>query len=458
MASKGTGWIYQAIDITYKNEYYQIMFEGVRGDGNKGDIALDDITITNSHCEEEPKTVLSGIAEHTTKIIREREESFDTTTSSNWLSVLASRPENITKAGTFRECVSQFLESKVVPILAGIISFIDTNRNLDILIRNEEQEQNWQTEVWLKIINDPELTQLNYMTIVSPKQKQELSEYVVKTTSSTGRVFSAIMPFSWLIYNQIDEVLVNTKKTLQESDDLINEALKAADIFQDFPLGRLLLSIEEVTTQDILQCYIRDFVFMVYPVQTENECNLVCENVAIECKTLLRGEYGRLLPSLFGCHIVYAYQAARFNNFSHIVCVWPDCSEKVLEYQQGESKNFLVTDEENTLDILALQLLIDDLKPVKDALNKPEPRNKWLQKVCQYRPVVERIFGHFKQDVQNQELKYREQCQQGLQQARYRWTRTFIVKLFIENVCMSNEEEGKEVIRCMALWTVCILL
>lgn len=65
-------------------------------------------------------------------------------------------------------------------------------------------------------------------------------------------------------------------------DDLINEALKAADIFQDFPLGRLLLSTEEVTTQDILQCYIRDFVFMVYPVQTENECNVskIIQNMA----------------------------------------------------------------------------------------------------------------------------------------------------------------------------------
>lgn len=40
---------------------------------------------------------------------------------------------------------------------------------------------------------------------------------------------------------------------------------------------------------------------------------------------------------------------------------------------------------------------------------------------------------------------------------RYKWTRTFIVKLFIENVCISNEEEGKEVIRCMALWTVSYL-
>lgn len=48
---QGTAWIYQAINLTYKNEYFQIMFEGVRGVGNKGDIALDDITITNSYCE-----------------------------------------------------------------------------------------------------------------------------------------------------------------------------------------------------------------------------------------------------------------------------------------------------------------------------------------------------------------------------------------------------------------------
>lgn len=100
----------------------------------------------------------------------------------------------------------------MVPILAGIVSFIDTNRNLDILIRNDEQKQTWQTDLWLHFINDPELTQLNYATIVSPKQ-QELQEVFVKTTSATGKVFSATMPFSWLLYNQIDEVLTNTKET-----------------------------------------------------------------------------------------------------------------------------------------------------------------------------------------------------------------------------------------------------
>lgn len=47
--------------------------------------------------------------------------------------------------------------------------------------------------------------------------------------------------------------------------------LKAADIFRDFPVGKLLLSIDGVSTHAILECYIRDFVHMVYPVQTEDE-------------------------------------------------------------------------------------------------------------------------------------------------------------------------------------------
>ncbi|CAC5426847.1 unnamed protein product [Mytilus coruscus] len=49
---KGTAWIYQAINLTYKNDNFQIKFEGVRGDGSKGDIALDDITITNTYCKD----------------------------------------------------------------------------------------------------------------------------------------------------------------------------------------------------------------------------------------------------------------------------------------------------------------------------------------------------------------------------------------------------------------------
>ena len=104
------------------------------------------------------------------------------------------------------------LESKVIPLLAGIIAFIDTNRNLDILTNNEE----WKIDLWLQIFNDPELTQLKYSLIVSPSRQQELQEVAVKSTSMEGKVFLAVMPFSWLIFGQIDDVLRNFMTSAKE--------------------------------------------------------------------------------------------------------------------------------------------------------------------------------------------------------------------------------------------------
>ena len=66
----------------------------------------------------------------------------------------------------------------------------------------------------------------------------------------------------------------------------------------------------------------------------------------IGCKILIRGEYGRLLPSLLGCHMTYILHDARFKNFSHIIHVWPKCSQKAIDFQQKESNFYLVTDEE----------------------------------------------------------------------------------------------------------------
>lgn len=49
--NKGREWRYQAINLTYQNDNYRILFEGVRGDGRKGDIAVDDIHISNTDCK-----------------------------------------------------------------------------------------------------------------------------------------------------------------------------------------------------------------------------------------------------------------------------------------------------------------------------------------------------------------------------------------------------------------------
>ena len=122
-----------------------------------------------------------------------------------------------------RKFAVQCLESKVIPIVAGIIAFIDTNRNLDIL--SSSNNEDWKIDIWLQIFNNPDLTQLKYSLMVSPSQ-QELQEVAVKTTSVDGNVFSALMPFSWLIFGQIDDVLRKTMESKEKQGYLFDKHTK----------------------------------------------------------------------------------------------------------------------------------------------------------------------------------------------------------------------------------------
>ena len=51
----------------------------------------------------------------------------------------------------------------------------------------------------------------------------------------------------------------------------------------------------------------------------------------VGCKQLFGGEFERLIPSLVGCHMTYILHDAQFKNFSHIICVWPECCKKMVD-------------------------------------------------------------------------------------------------------------------------------
>ena len=50
--------------------------------------------------------------------------------------------------------------------------------------------------------------------------------------------------------------------------------MKTTKIFQSLPLGKLLSSIEGTNIHQVLKSYIVDFVHMVYPVQSDAECDV----------------------------------------------------------------------------------------------------------------------------------------------------------------------------------------
>lgn len=51
-----------------------------------------------------------------------------------------------------RSSCIKVLESKIIPILAGVVAFCDTNENLSIL---DEINYPWKQDMWLSILNAP---------------------------------------------------------------------------------------------------------------------------------------------------------------------------------------------------------------------------------------------------------------------------------------------------------------
>lgn len=88
-------------------------------------------------------------------------------------------------------------------ILAGILAFVDKNRNMDLLRKGSAE---WKTRLWLDVLNSPNVTELKYADLLIQKQNTMLPEFRVEGTSYKGLTFGAKMPFSWLIFKLIDKL------------------------------------------------------------------------------------------------------------------------------------------------------------------------------------------------------------------------------------------------------------
>ncbi|XP_056014152.1 E3 ubiquitin-protein ligase rnf213-alpha-like isoform X2 [Ostrea edulis] len=401
------------------------------------------------HETKEKLTFMNGVGRHLAALMKEKEETMGQS-AEGWLYAEATNRDCINRAGTFRKARNQCIIEKLSPILAGIIAEVDTNSNLDLLIQTDPNS--WKHKVWLEIINDPSATGIEYSMIVSPKKQQELPEVVVKGTGCEGVKFRARMPFSWLIYKLIDRV-IRTSQDVDKHEVIQELVTRVAGIIENAALGKVLQKcLSEVKATECVEAYLSDFVHMVYHVTSVEEHQMVCQNLLNGMNMDFREGLRSVVQNFVAIHAVYNKSVPRLRNFASITRVWHECSAKIIEFQQKSAQFYLVTDEELTLDILGLHLLLKSLEPAKDSLNDQRGRQHWQRQVHKYRPVVERILGQFVQEVDPSGVEeFGRRCMEGIKEARCQWTRVIAMKLFLQHVCA---DDVQPVERCMALWVM----
>ncbi|XP_067403324.1 E3 ubiquitin-protein ligase RNF213 isoform X3 [Emydura macquarii macquarii] len=337
----------------------------------------------------------------------------------DWVLREASNLNALQEAGTFRHTLWKRVQNVVTPFLAHMVSIIDRDCNLELLVR--PTTEGCVKNLWMFIFNDLNLLSIpNNVGNSSSQTETILVQNDMKVSADAGNE----MPFSWRIKDYLEELWLQA----QYIPGTEGHTEKFVDIFQKTPLGEFISSLAEVERNMLFHCYVRDFILLAIGVSSSEELQLL-QMALLSCIEELKaasiGGEEKIL-SLPWVHLGYHQFRSRLQNLSRILAVNPSVLHRLLSQAQ---KGHAVSPYEMVLDVFAAMACAEMLE---DQVLKSRPQI-WLQQVKNIHMPIELVC------MENCSKSSGSQYHQLLQEVKIRWNRVFSVSLFVEHMLLGAE-------------------
>ncbi|KAK9407005.1 putative E3 ubiquitin-protein ligase-like, partial [Crotalus adamanteus] len=363
-----------------------------------------------------------------TCLLKKQEENFFQV--KEWVLREASNLTALQEGGTFRRTLWKRIQSMVTPFLAYMISILDRDYNLDLLV--EPTTKNCVKALWLFIFNELKLLDIPYVMGQSSSQTKpiQVQNYMEVSTGAGNK-----MPFSWKIKDYLEDLRVHAQHITNNEA----HAEKFLDIFQQTPLGQHIACYSEEEKAIFFHCYVRDFILLAMGVTSERELNML-QVALLSCVEEMKtasSDAGTRVPSLPWVHLGYHQFRSRLQNFSRILAVYP---EVLHTLEQREKNRSCTLHSQMVLDVFAALACTEMLS---SAVLTWKSR-AWLQQVKDLQMPIELVCAA------NCSQGSGSQCSQMLQEVKSQWNRVFSVSLFVEHVLLGAETlipELKELVK-----------
>uniref|UniRef100_A0A674BCY9 RING-type E3 ubiquitin transferase n=1 Tax=Salmo trutta TaxID=8032 RepID=A0A674BCY9_SALTR len=170
----------------------------------------------------------------------------NTNLTKNWVISEASNIDALHEGGTFRQTLWKRVQAVVIPLLAQLVSVIDRDGNLDLLLDTNSEEPI--KRLWLDIFADDKLLDVPF---------PYSSTFLVQNNIPIDKNISCIMPFSWRIRDYLDELWIY--------------ALQLEKFFGKTPLGRYIAIADNEMQTELFHRYLQDFITMTMNVTCEED-------------------------------------------------------------------------------------------------------------------------------------------------------------------------------------------
>ncbi|XP_062264891.1 E3 ubiquitin-protein ligase rnf213-alpha [Platichthys flesus] len=338
---------------------------------------------------------------------------------SNWVIKEASNIDALQEGGTFRHTLWKRIQAVVAPLLAQLVSVIDRDLNLDILLDGNCGES--VKRLWLDIFGDDKFLEIPHLT---REHNSETRTILVQNYIAQDQNMSCIMPFSWRIKDYLEELWVHALRheghTQKEFDEF----------FWKTPLGRFIAKGDLEIRTEFFQRYLQDFISMTMSVTCRPELELLC--CALNCcvnELRSKNSDSETVASLPWVHAAYHEFQTRLQNLSRMICIKPQVTQDLLRNLHGRDGDELVHD------VYAAFACVEYLEP--RLLDTEAQRQAWLRQVKKLQVPIELICSE--ESVRH----YGDRSKAIASRVQAGWNRIFTLSLFVEHMFGIDEVEKK---------------
>ncbi|XP_061604346.1 E3 ubiquitin-protein ligase rnf213-alpha isoform X4 [Phyllopteryx taeniolatus] len=339
-------------------------------------------------------------------LILASESNFSSSTK-DWVIKVASNVDALQEGGTFCHSLWKRIQAVVTPVLAQMVSVIDADRNLDILIRDDCSAS--VKRLWLHIFADE-----SFLEIPQPSLDSKTRTILLRNYLAQGRAFTFSMPFSGRIKDYLEELWVHV---------LQNEGHTQQRFFEYFsktPLGQYIAKDTPEMQSEFFQLYLQDFLFLTMNVTRQEDVQLL-DMALNSCVNELRSQFGAMdaVPLLPWVHAAYHESKDRLQNLYIMVSLEPQVTADLLRRHQFSEGDELV------LDVYAALACLEYLEPRLWEMDAQ--RQAWVRRVNKLKFPIELVCS------EDSVRHYQDRRKTIVNRVRDQWNRIFSLSLFVEH-------------------------
>ncbi|XP_055725706.1 E3 ubiquitin-protein ligase rnf213-alpha-like [Salvelinus fontinalis] len=338
-----------------------------------------------------------------------------------WVLTEASNINALQEGGTFTQTLWKKIQAVVTPVLAQLVSVIDRDCNLDLLLDVNCGEE--VKKLWLEIFGSNEMLDIPFVKVDSNSESKTI---LVQSHITAERTMHSSMPFSWRIRDILDELMMLPQQYERHSPRQFEE------FFPKIPLGQYMATMDEKMQREFFQRYLQDFIAMTMTVASAGELKLLCDalNSCVNELRRRRKAPSEEIPSIPLIHSAYHMYRTRLQNLSRMMSLQPQVALHLQRNPQVKDSPVMV------LDVYAAVACVEQLEP--PALDSNTQCQDWLKQVKRLQGSIELVCS------QGSLRQYGERSQEMFNYIRNHWNHICILSLFVEHMLLGFEFEERE--------------